>query len=170
MEDCDNCAICREKLDNNIYTVPECSHKFHTNCIMTWFRTGYDSCPLCQDHGINSLDDMYRKTYWCSRKIAFSNYKKIRSRSRNKNFNSSIKKKIVRLEKLEKKYKLLIKEIKNFDNTAHPELTTKQVLKKYRLLRGRKWRLNSKIRREKELIGFSTKITNIIIPKKVNIG
>ena len=39
MTDCDNCAICREKLENNTYTVPECNHKFHTNCIMTWFRT-----------------------------------------------------------------------------------------------------------------------------------
>ena len=169
MTDCDNCAICREKLENNIYTVPECNHKFHTNCIMTWFRTGYNRCPLCQDHGINTINDMYEKTNWSSRDIAFSNYKKIRSRCRNKHFNSVIKKKIVKIEKLEKKYKQLLKEIKTFDNTTHPELTTKEVLRKYRLLRGRKWRLVSKIRREKELIGFSTKITDIIIPRKINL-
>ena len=92
---------------------------------------------------------MYEKTSWSCREIAFSNYKKIRSRCRNKHFNSVIKKKIVKIEKLEKKYKKLLKEIKTFDNTTHPELTTKEVLRKYRLLRGRKWRLVSKLEEKK---------------------
>ena len=53
-EECDNCAICFNKLNHDdTYTIPECKHKFHTNCIMTWFRMGHSKCPLCNDKGIN---------------------------------------------------------------------------------------------------------------------
>ena len=44
------CAICHENIDLNdgsIYTLPECNHSYHTNCIMTWFRMGKNTCPLC---------------------------------------------------------------------------------------------------------------------------
>ena len=34
------CSICHEELNGDIYTLPECNHKYHTNCIITWFRTG----------------------------------------------------------------------------------------------------------------------------------
>ena len=52
----DLCAICHENIDSNnnsIYTLPECNHVYHTNCIMTWFRTGKNSCPLCNNRGVN---------------------------------------------------------------------------------------------------------------------
>jgi hypothetical protein len=166
MKSCDNCAICREKLDKNIYTVPECSHKFHTNCIMTWFRTGHNNCPLCQNTGINSLNDMDAMIDWCGIRLAFQNYKTIRAMSRGKNTTPEIKKKIKKLIKLEKKYKNLKKEINDFDNSCHPNMTTKQIIKKHRSYRGKKWKLDKTIERHKQLIGFSSKITNIIIPIK----
>ena len=49
----DICAICQEDLCGNIYELPECGHKYHTNCIMHWFRTNHNTCPLCQNQGIN---------------------------------------------------------------------------------------------------------------------
>ena len=52
MTDETTCAVCLESLDDNIYTIPECNHKFHNNCIIEWYRRlGSDSgCPMCRSH------------------------------------------------------------------------------------------------------------------------
>lgn len=53
------CTICRENMDlssSKIYTLPECGHKYHLECIMTWWRSPQDYleartfglCPLCR--------------------------------------------------------------------------------------------------------------------------
>ena len=44
----ENCSICLEKLDNNKYQIQECKHEFHSGCLLTFFRTGNTSCPLCR--------------------------------------------------------------------------------------------------------------------------
>jgi hypothetical protein len=54
---CDNnimCSICHDAIDiGSGYTIPECGHNsFHADCLMQWFRTGNNRCPLCNDIGI----------------------------------------------------------------------------------------------------------------------
>jgi len=46
----ETCAICLEILNDNVYTIPECNHKFHNNCMIEWYRRlGSDcGCPLCR--------------------------------------------------------------------------------------------------------------------------
>lgn len=39
------------------YQLPECHHIFHTSCIVTWFRAGDSSCPICRNRGINHTAD-----------------------------------------------------------------------------------------------------------------
>ncbi len=37
----DRCVICLETLNSKpTYSLPECNHTFHQNCIMHWFRQG----------------------------------------------------------------------------------------------------------------------------------
>lgn len=44
------CCICFAQLeDGDAYTLSECNHTFHTTCIMKWFRSKNDSCPLCRE-------------------------------------------------------------------------------------------------------------------------
>jgi len=45
------CVICQQNREENdeIHSIKECSHTFHTNCIIEWFRTGNDKCPLCRN-------------------------------------------------------------------------------------------------------------------------
>ena len=46
----EKCMICLENLSNEQqYSLPECSHTFHQNCIMQWFRSGSHKCPLCNN-------------------------------------------------------------------------------------------------------------------------
>ena len=71
------CSICHETLDDDIYTLPECNHKYHSNCIITWFRTGKKSCPLCNNLGINNLTQMDENTTWSQRHHAYENYKRM---------------------------------------------------------------------------------------------
>lgn len=64
MEEPERCGICQEALSSaQSYTLPECKHKFHTHCIVTWFRTrppaddnngGGGRCPYCGNRGINN--------------------------------------------------------------------------------------------------------------------
>lgn len=73
------CVICQETLAGPpTYTLPECGHKYHTHCIVTWFRhrpssqewhEGADGrCPMCGNQGINNIGgqamQFRRSRYW----------------------------------------------------------------------------------------------------------
>ncbi len=43
------CPICLGTVDGgDTHQLTECSHTFHTKCIVQWFRSGNSSCPLCR--------------------------------------------------------------------------------------------------------------------------
>ena len=46
------CSICFLEMsdETTIHRLPECGHAFHINCIMQWFRSKQDTCPLCRTH------------------------------------------------------------------------------------------------------------------------
>ena len=53
-EEVELCIICYSELDCSgsvTYSLPECNHKFHQNCIMHWFRQANSKCPLCNNTG-----------------------------------------------------------------------------------------------------------------------
>ena len=165
----DICSICHETLDGDIYTLPECNHKYHSNCIITWFRTGKKSCPLCNNLGINNLTQMQENTTWSMRHHAYENYKKMRAFSRKKGAPKELKKMITQLKKLETKKKDIASRLKNFKKEIHPNLTGRQVYSNISKWRGEGNFLSRKIRRHKMLIGFQQNITNIIIPIKMEV-
>jgi len=162
----DICAICQEDFSGDLYTLPECSHIFHTNCIMTWFRMNKSSCPLCMNCGVNSLKDIKNLDYGM-RNAAFMNYKRARAFSRRKNAPESLKKQITALKKYEDKQKQFMKEFREFKKSIPEDMTVQNILTKNSNLRRKKWRLSRGVRRRKTLIGFTCpNITNIIIPVK----
>lgn len=178
----ENCAICHENMniidDNNeMYELPECKHYFHTNCILTWFRSGHNRCPLCNNEGLNNNNmsinlinntlDNYSWQY--KRKLLNANYVEMRNLSRKKDAPKELKKKIEKLKKQEEKYKNATKEVNEFLNSKPKNMKVQQIISKIRVLRGKKWELKRKIIKMKTYIGLSNPVINIIIPKKVEV-
>ena len=164
------CCICHENLESETHTLPECNHTFHTNCIMTWFRSpnGNNKCPLCNNSGINKLKDL-DNLHWCERQQAEENYKRVRASSRRKDCPKNIKKMVEKLKKLEKQQKDNRKEFKEFKKSKQPDLTVNEIHNMWSKFRRGKWQLYRRIRRQKALIGFQQKVVNIIIPVKQEV-
>ena len=148
------CSICYESLENNeitnkIYNL-ECNHKFHTDCIMKWFRNKNSTCPLCND-SIN-----YQLKY-TDKIIAIKDIKKL---GRTKNCPTKIKKNLLKLKKNKIKEKELKLEFKNFKTKFKNEL------KQYSNFKSQTWKFHRKNRTiERELFAF-IKINPIYIINK----
>ena len=169
----DICSICHESMDDDLYTLPECSHIFHTNCIMTWWRTGQNTCPLCNNAGVNAsaLSEVGGfvgdwSTIWFQR---MENYKKLRLYSRKKNAPASLKKMIQKIKKIEERKKFHGNDFKKWRTTISENKTNGAIIKEWRRRNRIKWKFNTRLRSAKLAVGASEKIVPIIIATKIDI-
>lgn len=161
----EKCIICLENLSSEQqYSLPECSHTFHQNCIMQWFRSGSHKCPLCNNLGVNDSTNTTSTGAWYTR--GKQKYKMIRRYSRKKEAPLILKKEIEKLKKLEVKRANLRKEMKEFKQTKVG--TFQELNKEWNKYRSKGWRLDSSIRRQKMAIA-DFNIIPIIIAKKINV-
>jgi len=159
------CCICHEGLVENIYTLPECNHNFHTNCICTWFRTGKTACPLCNHNGVNGPQNT--PGGWWSWK---DKYKEMRKKSRKKDAPDILKKIVKDLKKYELELKNHSKINKEFKNSLTENEKVKDIVSKYEKIRLKRHRINRKIRAKKGAIASLYAIEYIIIPEKLVIN
>jgi hypothetical protein len=101
---CDEiCSICLETLsvdDNNVrtaYILPECNHKFHTECIVHWFRAGNCKCPYCCNTG-EAQGARFNDCYYVS---VISMFEDIKKQSKRENTPLDMKKKVNKVKKIE---------------------------------------------------------------------
>ena len=102
----DICSICYETFEKQSWIL-ECNHKFHTECIMKWFRNDNSSCPLC-NHSIQY------ENLSCWEKL--HTIKEIKKLGRRKNCPIKIKKILNKIKKVQQEqnlYKIKLKEFKN---------------------------------------------------------
>lgn len=112
----ETCSICTENIDdfNSSQWTLECNHKFHTECIIQWFRRGNDTCPCCRDQGIHSIgfsDSFARASY-------------LRAEVRKKRCPPELKKLVEKVRQTESKTRKSRKELMEFRKT-HSEMFSK---------------------------------------------
>lgn len=151
------CSICYEELENDVYTIPECSHKFHIDCIATWWRTAHTSCPLCNHNGINYNDgaNIFDKL----------DYRRASHYSRSKNAPEDMKKLYQSIRQKQSKLQKLSNEVNELKQTPGYKETARQVSNKQRA----KWRLARTIRMEKFSLCRKRPVIPLIIPIKKQI-
>lgn len=140
----DVCAICKTNYeeDGNTYTIPECSHMFHSDCILQWFRSGSNTCPYCRS--VPQGDD---DRYNISRYDMESRYKFNRAFARRKNAPKnlvSMVKKIKKFETNQRERRRLLREWNQSDEGKE----FVRLRKTYRKLRNHSW---SQWRRKRQL-------------------
>lgn len=137
-EDLPQCSICYTELGDDeslIYTVPGCNHKFHTNCIIPWYRASDGSCPYCR-----SNDQSGSWTHYISsRTNIISTWKRLARRKECPDF---IKKKCTKITAAKKEV------VESSRETAKFRKDHKDVIDMHNKLRRKNW---SRRRRERML-------------------
>jgi len=174
----DVCSICQENMtEENYYAIPECGHIFHTNCIITWFRSLRPNCPLCNDCGINlPIDTHGQCDYYntISMRAKGENLYKLRN-SKKFPTSSKIQKIIARITNIKQKIvqnKKYVRVYKNISfNTALAEGldTPKKIQTKRYQLRRKSWSLSCQLRKQYSILG-AVPIVHLIIPRIVNVN
>ncbi|CAK5052531.1 unnamed protein product [Meloidogyne enterolobii] len=57
------CTICLSTLrSDNVYTLKNCNHTFHHECVTRWISEGSKTCPTCRVSAILSdIKQLYRR-------------------------------------------------------------------------------------------------------------
>lgn len=147
------CSICHENLAENTYTVPECEHVFHSNCMIENLRFGNSSCPLCRSNLINNTYGYERNT---KTKIMI-NY------ARRKNANKNVVKIVNKYKKIKKQIlEFNVQKRDVFKQVRIIQKEHKKIFDEKRSLNRRGWKLIRKLR------ASITEINNIpIVPLRI---
>lgn len=129
------CVICHENIENenDKYSL-DCGHIYHCKCIMTWFRTGHNNCPMCNDTNFTQINPSFTRV---------NTIKQIKNLGRRKKCPLIIKKILEKIKKIELNYNLKKKEIKVFEKTYNDILSNYKKLKKNLILTARKIRIEN---------------------------
>lgn len=120
------CPICYEDLDSedNNHTL-ECNHKYHTKCIIKWFRNSHSNCPLCNDNTIDTSN-----MPWGVKLQTIAEIKKL---GRRKGCPANIKKQLNNIKKISEDEKKWKKEFIDFKKE------NKDLIKKHQNLRYKRY-------------------------------
>ena len=175
----EECMICKEDLIcSQCYTLPECNHTYHTNCLITWFRNGDSRCPYCGNKGINnkdaSLTRLDRSKYYSIHyeKQSLIDIKKIvylKKYDTDKNCINT-RKLFDKITELEAKYKIECEKYNEFKQSLKLSPTLyNEAKKKMGKMSTKKWKLAAQIRLEKYKIVNNSYIIPLIIPLTVSV-
>jgi len=180
----DECMICKESLnDYPCYCLPECNHKYHTHCLISWFRNGDSRCPYCGNKGINNKPEnkiSTRRRRIRPRAILTNNdnqyildLKKFINLKKNKDNPQAIKilKQLDDIKKLEIKFNNLKKEFQEYKKNLKTEpvnyKTAQKTLRKYKT---DIYNLKFKIRDKQLTLIDNSYIIPLIVPIPIDIN
>jgi hypothetical protein len=124
---------------------------------MHWFRSNHDTCPLCQNQGINynqSLSASMESNY-VGRNIWKGYYKEAARYARKKNADTEIVKRVKSIQKTIEKDKQSKNDFKEWKKKICDGTSTNQdIYKQYGKFREKRWRYHRNIWRRKVAIGY----------------
>ena len=175
----EECMICRDELVcSQCYTLPECNHTYHTNCLVSWFRNGDSRCPYCGNKGINNKDielsrkghNRYYNTHYETQTLA--DIKKniyLKKYDTNKRC-LQVRKQFEKIKALEETYKTECEKLRTYKQSLNETPALYSEAKKNMLThRSKKWKITKQIRIEKFKIVNNSYIIPLIIPMSVSI-
>jgi len=138
-EEEENCSICLNKFgEEECHNLDECNHKFHTKCIVSWFRKA-STCPNCRDNTIDEIKNI--PAY-----ILSDRSKELRKISHRNNAPKELKNKVKKLKNIETKIKQTSKNLIEFRKE------NKEILNTFNKLRRQRWDFRAKkIKMERQI-------------------
>jgi hypothetical protein len=173
------CLICHDALileeeheDNNTPYTLECKHRYHANCIITWFRSGHMNCPYCGDNGVNAPKEYKttastrtRRSWWSPhRQIIDARYQRLRQYARRKDAPTELVRLIDKLKVFESDHENYATELNEFKDRKHDGITWNDLGKERDRLRIKKWTIYKKIEQQKRVIS-TYPVIPLIIPR-----
>jgi hypothetical protein len=171
------CLICHDILDvtleqptqdqpqSNLPYALECKHKYHANCIITWFRSGHANCPYCGDNGVNyPKKSGERDPILWGRQAVKARVLVLRRYSKKKEAPNELVKMLDRLQIMEENYDKILSDIKEFTKTQFHDVTFKEVHSRRMALLNKKWKIRRSIFDHQKSI-YAYPIIPLIIPK-----
>jgi len=182
VNDAEECMICKEELESHeCYTLPECKHRYHTGCLIAWFRNGDNRCPYCGNRGINNKMDplnprgFRRSRFYCTGTYENQYLSDLRKFANlKKNIDNPC---VIKLRKDFEKVKLLENNLKckNIELAEYKKMIKNEPVKygdarkNLHNLRTTKWRMQRNLNGEKFKIVNNSYIIPLIVPMHVNI-
>ena len=108
------CSICLGTIqESNNTHILECNHKFHTDCIIKWFRSPQSDgrCPLCNENKPSTTELIYSP--WYTREYIHERCKTLRNINRRNDAPKKLNNEFTKLKNKEIKLKNLQLDIKN---------------------------------------------------------
>ena len=164
------CQICLETNDSPFYTLPECNHKFHTNCIIHWFRSGYNNCPYCNNPGLGNELKKNKKTNTYNYGLYRNQHllKHIYYYSRRKDAPKELKDLFIKKTEIINDIKLQKNKLKDFRTQTNQDKTYLELKKTDRSLTHNIWKLERKKRDlEYSIVNYNIKPLILVIKKYV---
>lgn len=123
----ETCVICTEELGENACSLDGCTHRYHNECIIRWFRAGHKECPQCRHVEIPRFVNMKDRVTLLRRK------------ARRKDAPKELKRIVDKIKEKETEIREAAKEHREFVNKNKEVISrfTKHRMTQWR----RKWRL-----------------------------
>jgi hypothetical protein len=141
------CSICLDIMsDQNKYCIEECNHEFHSKCLINWFRSGKNTCPICR--GIGNEYNYKKSDMLFKLKLKYGEKNKNSPKEFTKIVKTYLKHK-ENVKKIEKERKLVLKELKDIKKNEAKKLSYYDFIRLRRELLKKSNQLWSKLRKER---------------------
>lgn len=140
----DACPVCMDSLDSgdDVHSLEDCGHRFHSRCIIGWLQRGHLSCPTCRTN-LHHEEDAIPGLALTERARFIR-----RTLGRRKSAPADLKKMIAALKKVERSEKECQRAYMDFQRQ------NRDTIRQYNALRAKKWHSLRRKRRCERLLGL----------------